>query len=668
MVIFMIEKRMNEIIEILNKASYEYYTLDKPSITDQEYDRYMQELIKIELEHPELKRIDSPTVRVGGEVIDAFDKVIHEIPMLSLSNVFNESEIIAFDERIKKEIKNPKYVCELKIDGLSVSLTYKNGKLVRGATRGDGVTGEDITHNVKTIKNVPLTLTENIDIEVRGEIYMSKFTFESLNEERARNNQELLANPRNAAAGSVRQLDSKIAASRNLETFIYHLPNALDYGIHTHSESLDFMKKLGFNVNPNIKLVNNINELLEYINYWTENRDSLPYEIDGIVIKLNNIDDQQKLGFTAKYPKWATAYKFPAMEVLTKLKDIIFTVGRTGQVTPNAVLEPVRLAGSLVSRATLHNEAYVKEKDIKKGDIVAVRKAGDVIPRVEYSLKERRTGDEIDFEMIKNCPICGSDLVKNKDDEASYYCKNPLCDAKRIESLIHFASRNAMNIEGFGEEIVEDFYNLGFIREVDDFYRLESKKEELMELEGFGEKSISNLLESADKSKDNSLERLLFALGIRYVGSKTAKILASNFKNIDQLIEARYVNLTSIKDIGEVIAKSVYEYFRDENNLKLISKLKSLGLNMQYLGKEIKEDSLFSGKTFVLTGSLEGITRGEAKEKIELLGGKTTDSVTKKTDVVIVGANPGSKYDKAIKLGIEIWDESEFIGNLKNIL
>lgn len=660
----MIENRMNEIIDIINKASYEYYTLDNPSITDQEYDRYMQELIKIEEEHPELKRSDSPTVRVGGEVIDAFEKVIHEIPMLSLSNVFNESEIIAFDERVKKEIKNPKYVCELKIDGLSVSLTYKDGKLVRGATRGDGVIGEDITHNVKTIKNVPLSLNEKIDIEVRGEIYMSKATLESINEERSRNNQELLANPRNAAAGSIRQLDSKIAASRNLETFIYHLPNALDYDIHTHYEALQFMKRLGFNVNPNITLVNNIDELLEYINYWTENRDTLPYEIDGIVIKLNDIDDQVKLGYTAKYPKWATAYKFPAMEALTKLKDIIFTVGRTGQVTPNAVLEPVRLAGSVISRATLHNEAYVKEKDIKIGDVVAVRKAGDVIPRVEYSLKERRTGDEVDFQMATTCPICGSNLVKNKDDEASYYCVNDSCDAKRIESLIHFTSRDAMNIEGFGNEIVEDFYNLGFIRNYDDFYRLERKKNELMELEGFGEKSISNLLENAENSKTNSLEKLLYALGIRYVGSKTAKILASNFKNIDALMTANFDDLVAIKDIGDVIAKSVCDYFNNEDNLLLINKLKDLGLNMNYLGKEITENTIFSGKTFVLTGTLESITRNEAKEKIESLGGKVTDSVTSKTDVVIVGASPGSKYDKAQKLNITIWNEKNFLDNI----
>ena len=661
----MLEKRMNEIIEILNKANYEYYTLDNPTITDQEYDRHMQELIKIETEHPELKRDDSPTVRVGGEVIDSFNKIIHEIPMLSLSNVFNESDIVAFDERVKKEISNPRYVCELKIDGLSVSLTYKDGKLVRGATRGDGETGEDITHNVKTIKNVPLTLSKKIDIEVRGEIYMSKDTLNSINEERSRNGQELLANPRNAAAGSIRQLDSKVAASRNLETFIYHLPNALDYDIHTHYEALEFMKGLGFNINPNIKIVNNIDELLDYINYWTENRDTLPYEIDGIVIKLNNIDDQIKLGYTAKYPKWATAYKFPAVEVLTKLKDIIFTVGRTGQVTPNAVLEPVRLMGSVISRATLHNEAYVVDKDIRVGDVVAVRKAGDVIPRVEYSLKERRTGKEKQFEMTPVCPICSSNLVKNKE-EASYYCINPKCDAKRIESLIHFTSRNAMNIDGFGDEIVEDFYNLGFIRNFDDFYRLDRYKSELMELEGFGEKSISNLLESVENSKDNSLERLLFALGIRYVGNKTAKILAANFKDIDGIIGASYEELVQIRDVGATIAKSVYDYFRDDNNLKLIGKLKDLGVNMKYLGKDIAKSSDFNGKTFVLTGSLTSITRDEAEEKIELLGGKTTSSVTKKTDIVIVGANPGSKYNKALELNITIWKEEEFLDKINS--
>ena len=461
--------RMQEIIDILNEANYNYYVLDNPTITDQEYDRYMQELIALEEKYPELKRDNSPTSRVGGTVIDEFKKVTHKIPMLSLSNVFNESDIISFDERIRKEVKNPKYVVEPKIDGLSVSLYYENGEFIRAATRGDGVVGEDITHNVLTIKNVPLKLREKVTIEVRGEIYMDKDTFNSINEERKRNGFPLFANPRNTAAGSIRQLDSKIAASRNLKTFIYHLPNALDYGIHFHSEALDYMKRLGFTVNENNKLVDGIDGLLEHISYWTENRDSLPYEIDGMVIKLNDIDLQQRLGFTAKYPKWATAYKFPATRVLTKLKEIKFTVGRTGQVTPNAILEPVRLMGSIISKATLHNEDYVLNKDIRTGDIVSIIKAGDVIPRVEESIVERRTGEEIPFVMTDVCPICGSKLVKK---DASYYCVNTLCDAKNIEKLIHFASRDAMNIDGFGDQIVEDFYNMGYLRSFIDFYKL----------------------------------------------------------------------------------------------------------------------------------------------------------------------------------------------------
>ena len=470
--------RMNEIIEILNKANYEYYVLDNPSITDQEYDRYMQELIKIESNHPEWSRDDSPTKRVGGEVISEFKKIVHEKPMLSLSNVFNEDEIRLFDERIKKEVK-PNYVCELKIDGLSVSLLYKKGKLVRGATRGDGVTGEDITHNVRTIKSIPLVINKPIDIEVRGEIYMSKKSFNNLNKKRAMNNEELLANPRNAAAGSVRQLDSKIAASRNLDCFIYHLPNPNDYGIKTHYEALKFMKDLGFIVNPNIELVDNIDGVLKYIDKWTSNREKLPYEIDGIVIKTNDFKQQELLGFTSKYPKWATAYKFPALEVLTKLKDIKFTVGRTGQVTPNAVLEPVRLMGSIISRATLHNEDYVLAKHIKRGDVVSIRKAGDVIPEVVEVKKDRRNGTEIEFKMIHNCPICNSVLVKK---DSSYYCINDKCDKIKIENLIHFVSRDAMYIEGFGDNIVEDFYNMGYLKNVVDFYELKQYKEDIKSL------------------------------------------------------------------------------------------------------------------------------------------------------------------------------------------
>ena len=650
-------KRYNELIEILNKASYEYYTLDKPTITDQEYDRYMQELMKIEEIHPELISSNSPTVRVGGKVIDEFRKITHEIPMLSLSNVFNESDIIAFDERIKKQNIFPKYVCELKIDGLSVSLLYKKGKLVRAATRGDGITGEDITHNAVTIKSIPLTLSEEIDIEVRGEIYMSKDSFNSLNEERKRNNDEVFANPRNAAAGSVRQLDSKIAASRNLDCFIYHLPNPLDYDIHSHFEALKFMKKLGFVTNSNNRIVNNINELLMFVDEWTEKRESLPYEIDGIVIKVDSIDEQKALGYTAKYPKWATAYKFPAIEVLTKLKDIKFTVGRTGQVTPNAVLEPVRLMGSVISKATLHNEDYVIEKEIKIGDIVAIKKAGDVIPEVTKVIKERRTGEEIDFKYTEICPICGSKLIR-KDNESAYYCINKLCDAKRIETLIHYVSRNAMNIEGFGDRIIEDFYNMQYLNHFSDFYKLKNYKEELMELEGFGEKSINNLLESIEISKTNSLERLLFALGIRHVGAKTAKILAKKYKNLDNIINSDYEELKNTKDVGEIIAKSVIEYFKHEDNLKEISRLKDLGINMEYFGQKSTE-SIYSGKTFVLTGSLTKYTREEMTGLLESMGAIVTNSVSKKTDYVLVGENPGSKYDKALELNISIIKEDE---------
>ena len=653
--------RMQEIIDILNEANYNYYVLDNPTITDQEYDRYMQELIVLEEKYPELKRDNSPTSRVGGTVIDEFKKVTHKIPMLSLSNVFNESDIIAFDERVRKEVKNPKYVVEPKIDGLSVSLYYENGEFVRAATRGDGVVGEDITHNVLTIKNVPLKLRENVTIEVRGEIYMDKDTFNSINEERKRNGFPLFANPRNTAAGSIRQLDSKIAASRNLKTFIYHLPNALDYGIHFHSEALDYMKRLGFTVNENNKLVDGIAGLLEHISYWTENRDSLPYEIDGMVIKLNDIDLQQRLGFTAKYPKWANSYKFPATRVLTKLKEIKFTVGRTGQVTPNAILEPVRLMGSVISKATLHNEEYVLTKDIRTGDIVSIIKAGDVIPRVEESIVERRTGEEIPFVMTDVCPICGSKLIKK---DASYYCVNPLCDAKNIEKLIHFASRDAMNIDGFGDQIVEDFYNMGYLRSFIDFYKLKKYKSELMELEGFGNKSINALIDSIEDSKNNSLERLLFALGIRYVGNKTAKILAKKFVNIDNIMNSSYEELVAVRDIGTVIAKSIVEYFSNEDNVELISSLKEIGVNMEYNGPVEVLDDEFAGKTFVLTGTLENYKRNDLKVIIESKGGNVSGSVSKNTDVVIAGSDPGSKYDNAVKLGITIWNENDLISKL----
>lgn len=657
----MVEKRIDELIEIINKANYEYYTLDAPSITDQEYDRYMQELMKLEKKYPDLKRADSPTERVGGMVASKFNKVSHEIPMLSLGNVFNESEIISFDERVRKVVSNPKYVAELKIDGLSVSLLYKEGKLVRAATRGDGVTGEDITHNAKTIKSIPLVINKPIDIEVRGEIYMSKASFNKLNE-----NGENFANPRNAAAGSVRQLDSKVAASRNLDCFIYHLPNPESYDIYTHFDALRFMKELGFVINPNNKKINNLDELLNYIDNWTLKRNELPYEIDGIVIKVNDLSDQQKLGFTARSPKWATAYKFPAEEVLTKVRDIIFTVGRTGQVTPSAILEPVRVAGSVISKATLHNEDYVVGKDIRVGDIVSIKKAGDVIPEVVRVLEERRDGTEIPFKMAKKCPICGDALIRN-NEEAAYYCVNDLCPAKMQEKLIHFASRKAMNIDGIGDRIVEDFYNLGYLKSYEDFYDLKNYKEELMELEGFGAKSINNLLDEIENSKKNSLERLLFGLSIRHVGTKTADILGRKFLSLENIMNASFDDISDVKDIGPIIAKSVVSFFKDKDNLDVISKLKQHGVNTMYLKQVTDELTEFSDKVFVLTGSLERFTREEAKERIESFGGSVTSSVSKKTDVVIAGKDAGSKLKKANELGILVWDEEEFLNKLSNI-
>ena len=661
----MIEKRIDELIKIINEADYNYHTLDNPTITDQEYDKYLRELFDLEEEHPELVRSDSPTQHAGGKIIDGFEKVEHKIPMMSLSDVFSESEVIAFDERIRKEGIHPQYMCELKIDGLSVSLLYEKGVLVRAATRGDGVIGEDITHNAKTIKTIPLKLNEEVDIEVRGEIFMNKKTLLEINEERKKNNEPLLQNCRNAAAGSIRQLDSSVAAKRKLDTFIYHLPNPEDFGISTHESAIAYMKKLGFKTNPNNRLVNDITDVLTFIEEMKEKRPSLPYDIDGIVIKVNNLADQQKLGFTAKYPKWATAYKFPAEEVLTKLTDIIFTVGRTGQITPNAVLEPVIVAGSTVKRATLHNEDYVIAKDLKIGDIVSIRKAGDVIPEVVEAKKERRKGLEKDFKMIENCPMCGEKLVK-KEGQVDYFCFNKNCPARKIESLIHFASRDAMNIDGLGDRIIEDFFNFGFIEKVSDIYKLENHRKDLITLEGYGNKSVANLLDAIDTSKHNSLEKLVFGLGIPHVGAKTAKILASNFKTMENLEQATIEDLVKIPDIGEIIAKSVVTYFATEENIDELERLKKQGINMTYLGKAQQENSNFKDKSFVLTGSLEKYSRDEAKEIIESFGGKTVDSVSKKTSVVIVGENPGSKYDKAKQLGIEIWTENDFLEKIDN--
>ncbi len=584
--------------------------------------------------------------------------------MISLSNVFSEEEIINFDEKIKKEGINPIYECELKIDGLSVSLLYEKGEFKRAATRGDGTVGEDITHNVKTIKTIPMKLTKDIDIEVRGEIFMDKITLERLNKEREKNNQPLLQNCRNAAAGSIRQLDSKVAAKRNLDAFIYQIPNPEKYNINTQEESLLFLKKLGFKTNKNNKLIKKPSELIDYITEITTKRDNLDYDIDGVVIKVNNLNDCKKLGSTAKYPKWATAYKFPATEVLTKLKDIIFTVGRTGQITPNAVLDPVLVQGSTISKATLHNEDYIKEKDLKIGDTVVIRKAGDVIPEVVEPKTDRRDGTEKEFTMITNCPFCNENLTK-KDEQVDYYCTNENCPKREIENIIHYASRDAMNIDGLGERILEDFYNFKYLTNISDIYKLYEYKDELKQLEGFGEKSINNLLTAIENSKTNSLEKLIFALGIPHVGSKTAKVLAKYFSNLDNLINESVENLVDINDIGTTIAKSIKNYFSDENNIKVISKLKEYNINMNYLGKKTKENPLFLNKTFVLTGSLSIFTREEAEELIEDLGGKTSSSVSKKTDVLIYGEKAGSKLKKAQELGIETWTEQELQENLK---
>lgn len=652
------KERMDELINYINKASYEYYVLDNPTITDQEYDDYYNELLSIEEKYPELKREDSPTNRVGGAVLDKFEKVNHDHPMLSFDDIFNEEEIILFDERIKKVVSTAHYTLEPKMDGLSGSLIYKNGVLVRGATRGDGVTGEDITTNIKTIKSVPLRLTEDIDIEVRGEIYMSKKSFLEANREKIKNGEKEFANPRNAAAGSIRQLDSKVAAKRNLDFMAYFIPNPEDYGIKTQKESLEFLRKLGFVTNYKLNgYAKNVKDITNYIDSLSEKRDNLPFEIDGVVLKVDNLEDEKRLGFTSRVPRWGIAYKFPAKEVLTTLKEIKFTVGRTGKITPNAIFSPVHVSGSLVSKATLHNSDYCIDKDVRVGDTISIRKAGDVIPEVVEVKLDRRKEESVPFKMIENCPMCNSVLVRK---DANHYCKNEHCPSRKIESLIHFSSRDAMYIEGFGESIVEDFYNLGYLKNIDDFYTLDKYKDELMLLEGFGEKSISKLLESASNSKKNSLERLLFGLGIRYVGKKTAKILSKYYKTMDNLIKADFDELKSINDIGDVIAKSIVDYFSDEKNINLINRLKDLNLNMRYLGEEVNtSNENINGKTFVITGTLSR-PRDEIKEEIEGLGGNVTGSVTKKTDYVIAGEKAGSKLTKATELGIRVLTEEEY--------
>ena len=661
------KKRIAELVEIINKASYEYYLNDNPSITDQEYDDYYSELLRLEEAYPELKREDSPTIRVGGEALSKFEKVEHKTPMLSFDDIFNEDEIIAFDERIRKSINNPTYTVEPKMDGLSGSLIYEKGLLVRVATRGNGLVGENITANGKTIKSIPLRLKKDIDIEVRGEIYMSKASFEKANKEREANGEALFANPRNAAAGSVRQLDSKITAKRNLDFMAYFIPNPKDYGIKTQEESLKFLRELGFVTNYKLNTTaSNAEEIIKDIKALGEIRRSLPYEIDGVVLKVNNLEDEDRLGYTARVPRWGIAYKFPAEEVLTTLKEIKFTVGRTGKITPNAIFSPVHVAGSLISKATLHNEDYCIAKDVRVGDTISIRKAGDVIPEVVRVLKERRNGTEKEFQMLEYCPICHTKIVR-KDTEADYYCPNEMCPARKIENIIHFASREAMNIDGLGESIIEDLYNENFITNITDIYDIDKYEEELMNLEGYGKKKIDNLKSAIKNSKNNSLERLIYGLGIRNVGAKTAKVLAKYYKTLDNLMTASYEELVNISDIGDIIAKSIINYFSNEDNKNIITKLKQLGVNTTYINNSgYEEKDEFKGKTFVLTGSLVNITRDKASEIIESLGGKVSSSVSSKTSVVVVGDSPGSKYDKALALGIPIWQEDEFLDKIEN--
>lgn len=656
------KQRYDELIALIEKANYEYYTIDNPTITDRDYDNMMSELLDIEDKYPELRRPDSPTQKVGGEIISEFKKVQHKIPMFSIADVFNESEIVAFDERVRKEFPNPNYVCELKIDGLAVSLIYENGIFKSAATRGNGTIGEDITHNVKTIKSIPLRLNKPETIEVRGEIYMPKKSFNKLNEQREKNGEPIFQNPRNAAAGSIRQLDSSIAKSRNLDAFLYHVPATTK---KTHYEALMELKELGFVVNPHIRLVHNISEIIDYIEEWTAKREELPYEIDGIVIKVNDIHMQKELGNTAKYPKWVIAYKFPAEEVKSKLTDIVCTVGRTGQITPNAVFDPIKVMGSTIRRATLHNEKYIQDKDLRIGDTILVHKAGDVIPEVVGPvLSERKTELPI-YQMPETCPICGTKLIPT-ESQIDLRCPNDNCPARNIESLIHYSDRKAMNIEGLGERIIEDFYNMHIINNIIDIYNLKDKKEELIELEGFGDKSVNNLLYNIENSKKASLEKLLYAIGIKGIGEKNAKILAKKYYTLEKLMSATEEELQSIPDIGPILAHNIIIFFNDSDNQKLIEDLKAIGMNTTYLGTVTKENENFLGKRFVVTGTLEKYTRDEIQSLIEENGGLWSSSVTKNTAAVIVGSNPGSKYEKAKELNVPIWSEKDFEKQLKS--
>lgn len=662
-----LEQRVQELHKLLNDYGHAYYVLDDPIVPDAVYDQYLHELIALEEQNPDLILPDSPTQRVGSIVSEGFKKVTHANPMLSLSNAFGEEDLRDFDKRIQVIIgESPTYVCELKIDGLAISLLYEDGLLKRGATRGDGSIGEDITSNIKTIRSIPMRLKEKVTIEARGEAYMPKSSFSKLNEERTAQAEVLFANPRNAAAGSLRQLDPKITASRNLAMFVYGMGgDGEDQNIDNHLDALGFMKKQGLPTNKETKKCTSIEEVLSFIEEWTKKRHDIPYEIDGIVIKVNDYAQQEELGFTAKSPRFAIAYKFPAEEVVTKIIDIDLTVGRTGVVTPTAILEPAQVAGSTVQRATLHNEDLIREKDIRIGDRVIIRKAGDIIPEVVSVIKEERKGTELPYEMPSHCPVCESELVRI-EQEVALRCVNPQCPAQIQEGIYHFASRNAMNIDGLGEKVVEQLFREQLIKDISDLYNL--TVDDLVKLERMGLKSATNLVEAIEVSKANSMEKVLFGLGIRHIGEKAAKILSESFHSFDALMKATREELIAIFEIGDKMADSLVTYFEQEEVQLLVNRLKEAGLTLQYTGRiidaNVMENSPFAGKTVVLTGKLMRLSRTEAKEKIESLGGKVAGSVSKKTDLIIAGEEAGSKLEKATSLGIEVWDEQKLLDSI----
>ena len=645
-------KRMNELVALLNRYATEYYTSDNPSVSDSEYDRLYRELVELETAYPDQVLADSPTHRVGGKVLDGFEKYSHQYPLYSLQDAFSREELEAFDARVRKEVAHPTYICELKIDGLSISLTYEKGILVAGATRGDGSVGENITENLKRVKDIPLTLPEELDITVRGECYMPRASFDQVNQARQENGEPEFANPRNAAAGTLRQLDTAVVAKRNLATFLYQeaSPSTRD----SQEKVLKHLEQLGFVVNPKRILAETIDEIWDFIQEAGEERENLPYDIDGVVIKVNDLAGQEELGFTVKAPKWAVAYKFPAEEKEAKLLSVDWTVGRTGVVTPTANLTPVQLAGTTVSRATLHNVDYIAEKDIRKDDTVIVYKAGDIIPAVLRVVESKRVSEE-KLDIPTNCPSCDSDLL-HFEDEVALRCINPRCPAQIMEGLIHFASRDAMNITGLGPSIVEKLFAANLVKDVADIYRL--KEEDFLLLEGVKEKSASKLYQAIQASKENSAEKLLFGLGIRHVGSKASQLLLQHFHSIENLAQADPEEVASIESLGGVIAKSLQTYFATEGSEILLRELKEAGVNLDYKGQTVVANAALSGLTVVLTGKLERLKRSEAKSKLESLGAKVTGSVSKKTDLVVAGADAGSKLQKAQELGIEVRDEA----------